>query len=105
MFSTYKGFSDQLNTLKLLTQIEAYEDGNLDNKKYLAQIIKEAHDLVTNKINEREVSFEVYDVVMKMVEPERENLITFFQEVDPENITHEDFVTLNNVLSSIIDDI
>lgn len=88
-------------TFKTLTRTEAFGHENIENRKYLEKVIKEAHNFLINEIQEKDLSFDVYDLVMKISKPDKKYLHSFLKEVEPNNITKEDLITLVNVLYSL----
>lgn len=97
-------FLDIFDIFKSQARIEAFEKGNDKNRKYLEKVIKQAHNFIENKIEEKDLSFDIYNLVLKITDPEKKYLVEFLKNVDTENIKKEDFVTLTNALYSISED-
>ena len=97
-------FSDRLKAFNVLTHGFVFDEKDEDTRKYLRRIIVTGHKLVTGKMKDEDVEFDIYDIVTLLTANSRPYMRQYLEDVNPENITEEDYISLNNVLASMIED-
>lgn len=97
-------FSDRLKAFNVLTRGFVYDERDAETRDYIKRIIVTGHKLVTGKIQDEDVDFDIYDIVTLMVANDRPYMRDYLNNIDPMNITNEDYESLNKVLASLIHD-
>jgi hypothetical protein len=73
-------------------------------KSFLDEIIKTTHSLVINEIQQDNVNHKFYDLVIALADYEKKYTREFFKNIDPNQISESDYLTVESILSSIIHD-
>jgi hypothetical protein len=78
------------------------KDGPL--RKMLNEIIISTHNLVVGDIEQDDVDHKIYDIVNALADYDKPHTRAFFENIDTEKITEQDYETLSSILSSILSD-
>ena len=95
-------FANRIKSFSLLTHGFTFDEKNDEIRRYLKKIIITAHNLVTNKIKDEDIEFDIYDIVTGLANVDKPYMRRYLEGVDPTNIKDEDYITLNNVLASMM---
>lgn len=92
----------QFNSYQRLLNSIIEDDSNNRFKSLLDEIITTTHRLIIKEIEQDNVSHKYYDLVLALSDYEKSYTRDFFKNIDPNNIGESDYVTVRNMLNSII---
>ena len=104
MYFSRNQFSDRLKAFNVLTHGFVYDEKDEETRNYLKRILTTAHKLVTKKIEDADIEFDIYEIVILMTAEDRVYMREYLMHINPENISDADYITLNSVLVSMISD-
>ncbi|HEY4193942.1 MAG TPA: hypothetical protein VGM63_00285 [Mucilaginibacter sp.] len=91
-FNIYKGLLDRY----------LQNQNSIEIRLFFEQIIKVAHELSTGKILQSSIDHTIYNLIIALVDHNKEYNRQYFQNIDPENIGLPQLRTLSGILSSLI---
>lgn len=97
-------FSERLNAFNVLTRGFLHNEKDDETKEFLKRVIITGHNLVINAIEDKDIDFDIYDIVTLIVSTDRPYMRDYLKHIDPKNVHEEDYQSLNNVLTSLISD-
>jgi hypothetical protein len=97
-------FSERLKSFYTLTRGFVNDEKDEKTRIFLRKIIITGHNLVTGKIKDEDIDFDIYEIVVLMTSADRPYMRDYLTGIDPNNITDADYKSFNDVLSSMIAD-
>ncbi|RLD66395.1 MAG: hypothetical protein DRI84_04930 [Bacteroidetes bacterium] len=97
-------FSSRINAFNVLTHGYVYDEQDEETRSYLKKIIITAHKMVTEKIKDEDIDFDIYDIVTIMIGNDKPYMRKYLKSIDPDNLTEDHYVALSNVIASMIAD-